>query len=203
LDCEVLRKIKLSLNLGVIGKDDSGKEFLIEYLKHSAINYDASEELHEFLITFQDVPIKFRVYNVIDFNQILIQYESIKRVDVLIIVIDIYKLDSLDNINFKEFEEFNSTYMFKGISILAGIDKHSIEHLNVSNQDRINRFDLIQKSKDLGFLYCFEVQDRNRDFSELFNIAINNYILKLGNTNPELLKKAKSYGKELKSQLNF
>ncbi|MFX1355162.1 MAG: hypothetical protein ACFFGP_14500, partial [Promethearchaeota archaeon] len=69
--------------------------------------------------------------------------------------------------------------------------------------ERINRFDFIQKSKDLGFLYCFEVKTRNQDISELFNIAINNYILKLRNTNPDLLKKAKSYGKELKNQLNF
>ncbi|MFX1401063.1 MAG: hypothetical protein ACFE8V_07415 [Promethearchaeota archaeon] len=203
MEREVLKKIKLNLNLGIIGKDDSGKEFLIEYLIQIALNHNESGILHEFLTVFQDVPIKFRVYTVKDFNQILIEYESIKRVDILIMVIDIFKLDSLIDINFKDIEEFNSTYMFKGISILVGIDKYSIEHLDVLHQERINRFDFIQKSKDLGFLYCFEVKTRNQDISELFNIAINNYILKLRNTNPDLLKKAKSYGKELKNQLNF
>ena len=199
---EVLKKIKFSLNLGIIGADDSGIDFLIDYLKRSALRNDNKEKLNEFLIIYHDIPVKIKVFNGKDFNQLNERYENIRRIDAIIIIFDIYNLNSFNGDLFKGFEEFNTLYMFKGVSILAGIDKFFIENGVVSDKLRISRINLIQKTKDLGFLYCFEIQNRNNDILEIFNIFIDNFMIKVRNINPELLERAKTYGKELNDQFN-
>jgi len=197
-----LKKIKFSLNLGIIGADDSGIDFLIDHLKLSALRNDNNEKLNEFLITYQDIPVKIKVFNGKDFNQLNERYENIRRIDAIMVIIDIYNLNSFNGDLFKGFEEFNTLYMFKGVSILAGIDKFFIENGVLSDKLRINRINLIQKTKDLGFLYCFEIQNINNDILEIFNKIINNFMIKLRNINPELLERAKTYGKELNDRFN-
>jgi len=197
-----LKKIKFSLNLGIIGADDSGIDFLIDHLKLSALRNDNNEKLNEFLITYQDIPVKIKVFNGKDFNQLNERYENIRRIDAIMVIIDIYNLNSFNGDLFKGFEEFNTLYMFKGVSILAGIDKFFIENGVVSDKLRISRINLIQKTKDLGFLYCFEIQNRNNDLLEIFNKFIDNFMKKVRNINPELLERAKIYGKELNDQLD-
>jgi len=197
-----LKKIKFSLNLGIIGANDSGIDFLIDYLKRSALRNDCNEKLNEFLIIYHDFPVKIMVFNGKDFNQLNERYENIRRIDAIILIIDIYNLNSFNGDLFKGFEEFNTLYMFKGVSILAGIDKFFIENGVLSDKLRINRINLIQKTKDLGFLYCFEIQNINNDILEIFNKIINNFMIKLRNINPELLERAKTYGKELNDRFN-
>ena len=197
-----MKKIKFSLNLGIIGADDSGIDFLIDHLKLSALRNDDNEKLNEFLITYQDIPVKIKVFNGKDFNQLNERYENIRRIDAIMVIIDIYNLNSFNGDLFKGFEEFNTLYMFKGVSILAGIDKFFIENGVVSDKLRISRINLIQKTKDLGFLYCFEIQNRNNDLLEIFNKFIDNFMKKVRNINPELLERAKIYGKELNDQLD-
>ena len=197
-----MKKIKFSLNLGIIGVDNSGIDFLIDYLKQSALRNDSNEKLNEFLIMDHDIPVKIKVFNGKDFNQLNERYENIRRIDAIIVIIDIYNLNSFNGDLFKGFEEFNTLYMFKGVSILAGIDKFFIENGVVSDKLRISRINLIQKTKDLGFLYCFEIQNRNNDILEIFNKFIDNFMKKVRNINPELLERAKTYGKELNDQFN-
>lgn len=197
-----MKKIKFSLNLGIIGADGSGIDFLIDYLKQSALKNDKNEKLNEFLIIYNDIPVKIKVFNGKDFNQLNERYENIRRIDAIIVIIDIYNLNSLNGDLFKGFEEFNTLYMFRGVSILAGIDKFFIENGVVSDKLRISRINLIQKTKDLGFLYCFEIQNRNNDILEIFNKFIDNFMKKVRNIDPELLERAKTYGKELNDQFN-
>ncbi|MGB5912449.1 MAG: hypothetical protein WBH31_14760, partial [Promethearchaeia archaeon] len=113
-----MKKIKFSLNLGIIGADDSGIDYLIDYLKRSTLRNDNKEKLNEFLIIYHDIPVKIKVFNGKDFNQLNERYENIRRIDAIIIVIDIYNLNSFNGDLFKGFEEFNTLYMFKGVSIL-------------------------------------------------------------------------------------
>ena len=197
-----MKKIKFSLNLGIIGADGSGIDFLIDYLKQSTLKNDKSEKLNEFLIMYNDIPVKIKVFNGKDFNQLNERYENIRRIDAIIIMIDIYDLNSFNEDLFKGFEEFNTLYMFKGVSILAGIDKFFIENGVVSDKLRISRINLIQKTKDLDFLYCFEIQNKNNDILEIFDKIIDNFMIKVRNINPELLERAKTYGKELNDQFN-
>ncbi len=197
-----MKKIKFSLNLGIIGVDGSGIDFLIDYLKQSTLKNDKNEKLNEFLIIYNDIPVKIKVFNGKDFNHFNERYENIRRIDAIIVMIDIYNLNSFNEDLFKGFEEFNTLYMFKGVSILAGIDKFFIENGVVSDKLRISRINLIQKTKDLDFLYCFEIQNKNNDILEIFDKLINNFMIKVRNINAELLERAKTYGKELNDQFN-
>jgi len=199
---KILRKIKFSLNLGIIGANESGIDFLIDYLKRRALRNNNKEKLVEFLIMYQDIPVKIKLFKGKDFNHFNKRYENVKRIDALIVIIDIHNLDSFNGDLFKGFKEFNTLYMFKGVSILVGIDKFFIENGVESDKLRISSFNLIQKTKDLGFLYCFEIQNKNNDILEIFNKFISNFMIKVRNTNPELLERAKTYGKELNDQFN-
>ncbi|MFX1495601.1 MAG: hypothetical protein ACFFBZ_15055 [Promethearchaeota archaeon] len=197
-----MKKIKFSLNLGIIGADDSGKDFLIDYLNRIALKNDNNEKLNDFLIMYQDIPVKIKVFHGKDFNQFNERYENIRRLDTIIVIIDIYDLNSFNGDLFKGFEEFNTLYIFKGVSILAGIDKFFIENGVMSDKLRISRINLIQKTKDLGFLYYFEIQNKNNDILEIFNKFIDIFMIKVRNINPELIERAKTYGKELNNQFN-
>ncbi|MFX0106087.1 MAG: hypothetical protein ACFE75_11435 [Candidatus Hodarchaeota archaeon] len=197
-----MKKIKFSLNLGIIGANDSGTDFLIDYLERKTLRNDNNEKLNEFLIRFHDIPVKITTFNGKDFNQLNEQFENIRRIDAIIVIIDIYNLNSFNGDIFKGFDDFNTLYMFKGVSILAGIDKFFIENGVLSDKSRISRMDLIKKTKDLGFLYCFEIQNRNNDILEIFNKFIESFMIKVRNINPELLERAKTYGKELNNQFS-
>ncbi|MFW9946801.1 MAG: hypothetical protein ACFFDX_08235, partial [Candidatus Odinarchaeota archaeon] len=105
-----MKKIKFSLNLGIIGADDSGKDFLIDYLKRIALKNENNEKLNDFLIMYQDIPVKIKVFHGKDFNQFNERYENIRRLDTIIIIIDIYDLNSFNGDLFRGFEEFNTLY---------------------------------------------------------------------------------------------
>ncbi|MFX0027469.1 MAG: hypothetical protein ACFE8M_13790 [Candidatus Hermodarchaeota archaeon] len=197
-----MKKIKFSLNLGIIGADDSGKDFLIDYLKQIALKNDNNEKLNDFLIMYKDIPVKIKVFHGKHFNQLNECYENIRRLDTIIVIIDIYDLNSFNGDLFKGFEEFNTLYMFKGVSILAGIDKFFIENGVMSDKLRISRINLIQKTKELGFLYYFEIQNKSNDILEIINKFIGIFMIKVSNINPELIERAKTYGKELNNRFN-
>ena len=203
MDNKILKKIKFSLNLGILGHDDSDKNLFINYLKKIALTSDALKDENEFLILYEDIPLKIHVFNAESFKSFINNSDKIIRIDVLLVLIDIYNPNALDIMLFKDLEEFKAIYIFKGVSILVGVDRLSIEGILPLDKWRISRINLIQETKNLEFLYCFEVQNSDYDIAEIYRKIFNNFLLKLKNSNLELLKQAKNYGEKLKDQFNY
>lgn len=197
-----MKKISYTLNWGLVGAKDSGKDVFIKYIKSLAkeasfIN-DVMKGLdfYEFLIVFKEVPIKLRLFLAENLDQLIYNYDKITNLEVILLCINIYQMDALDHFNVKKLEEVNEYFMFRGLTTLIGIDVKKLFDKNIPDF-RLSRRELVQKAKELNVLYCFEIQNRDGDIDQLFDKILDDYIFKFQVSSPELFESAKLYGKEL------
>ena len=87
--------------------------------------------------------------------------------------------------------------MFQGMSVLVGLDVELIVNGTPSKDFRISRYNLVQKAKELDILYCFEILNKKNDLLGFYNKLLGDFTFKFQFTNPEILEKAKDYGKTL------
>ena len=198
MERDYLKKIRYSLRIGLIGSRNSGKELLLNYLDDIAIEKNHSDDKFEVLLVHKGIPFKIKVFlaeNLIE----VISEQSINfgKLDVLIIILNLNDLNSIKEFEKDIFEEFRQFFLFQGLSILAGMDVEQILKGSPSNNLRISRFNLIKKAKELNILYCFEIHNKERDISEIYNKLLNDFIFKFQYSTPELFEQAKVYGREL------
>jgi hypothetical protein len=199
-----VKKIIFSLKLGIIGQDDSGKNIFLNFLEKESIpknilnNNINDRNFLQYTIVHELVPIKIKIYQADDLDFLLKDYKQIRNLDILMLALNLYHLNSKNDYRSSDLERFIKKYSFKGISCLVGFDTEGILKGNLSKDFRISRYNLIQKVKELDLMYCFEIKNDKNDLIELYQILLNDYIFKLHLTNPDLLEKAKKYGDQLK-----
>jgi hypothetical protein len=106
-------------------------------------------------------------------------------------------LNSIDELKKEDYSEFCISTNFQGISLLAALDMKQINGLSTRGQPRISRYSLIKKTQDLNIIYCFEIQNKEKDVSELIHKIFDESLFRFKFTNPDLYEQAKSFGKEL------
>ncbi len=200
-----MKKITYSLNFGLIGSNksanDFGKKIFLEYFKKIIVKGELPENFYlnegnpAFLIIFKEIPIRIRIFTAKSFNEIIFNYDRIRSIDVLIILIDIFELNSINSLDRETFEEFKDYFSFRnGISILTGINVGG----EVSSEaTRISRSQLTEKAKELDVLYGYELSINEKENSEFFNHILSDFIFRFQYSSPELFDLAKLYGKEL------
>jgi len=194
-----LKKISYSLRIGIIGNREQLKEIFLESLTNSAIKSNLSEDYYEFLIVFKQIPVKIKIYLHENLENLIYDFENIQKLDVIILTLDLYKPDSLGILNKRFIEEFNETFSFQGLSILVGMNIEHIFSKIPLKKFKISRFQLEKTTKDLNFIYCFEIFNKNKDVDEIYNTILNDFILRFQYSSPELFETAKEYGKRLLS----
>jgi len=182
--------------LGLIGTENSGKKLFIEYLNHHSSSSKLSEEMNEFHLVHKQIPLKLKVFIAEDFKQLITNYKTINNLDIIIVILNINELKSPNNYSRVIFDEFSKIYSFHGISILVGIDLKLIHEGVLSNAMRISRYNLMSKTKELNFIYCYEIQDKNRDLLEVFEKIFDECTFKFQYSNPELFERVISCGKD-------
>ena len=186
-----MKDIIFSINLGLIGTEYSRLEIFIDYLKEIALKYTSENLIYEFFLQHEGIRIKLRVAIANKFEDLIQRNESFKHFDVIIIAVNIYESNSISNYTIQNYSEFRNYFFFNGISVLVGIDTFLIFQKEPLNERNITEINLIQKTKELEFLYCFKIQDLNKDISDIFSKVLNYINLKLKFLNPDLLKRAK------------
>ncbi|MEE9378877.1 MAG: hypothetical protein V3V33_12670 [Candidatus Lokiarchaeia archaeon] len=194
-----MKKISYSLRIGIIGNREQLKEIFLESLANSVIKSNLSDDYSEFLIVFKQIPVKIKIYLHENLENLIYDFENIQTLDVIILSLDLYKPDSLSIINKLLIEEFNDTFSFQGLSILVGMNIEHIFSKTPSKKFKISRFQLEKTTKDLNFIYCFEIFNKNRDVNEIYNTILNDFIIRFQYSSPELFETAKEYGKRLLS----
>ena len=193
---KVLKEFSYSINLGLVGKEDSKKMIFLDYLKQIALKFASDDLIWEFFFLFDGIPIKLKAILADSFEILINKNVPFKRFDALIIAVNIYNDKSIDNIN-ENYTIFSQRFMFDGISVLAGIDPFLILKKKTLNARRINEFSLIQKTRELELFYCFKIQNLQRDVKDVFDKILNDIHFKLEFLNPELFERAKAYGRIL------
>ena len=193
------------MHIGFVGVQDSGKEFLLDFFKQKSIesNYTDSrdeEDVYEFFLVFKQIPIKLKVFLAEDIKYLILNHKTIKRLDTMILALNLYNLSSKNKYFKEDFDEFIEKYGFNGMSALIGLDVELISGNSPSKDFRISRYNLVQKAKELDVLYCFEILNKKNDLLELYNKILGDFTFKFQFTNPEILEKAKEYGKTLITQ---
>ncbi len=199
MERKFLKKISYSLRIGIIGNREQLKEIFLESLTNSTIKSNLSDDYSEFLIVFKQIPVKIKIYLHENLENLIYDFENIQKLDVIILTLDLYKPDSLSIINKLLIEKFNEMFSFQGLSFLVGMNIEHIFSKTPSKKFKISRFQLEKKTKDLNFIYCFEIFNKNGDVNEIYNTILNDFIIRFQYSSPELFETAKEYGKRLLS----
>lgn len=158
---------------------------------------ELSDENYEFLIVFKQIPIKIKIFFAENLDGLISNFEQIQKLDVLIITLNLYKPDSINTIDKHLLQEFIETFSFQGISVLVGMDIVQIFNSIPPKNFKMSRFQLEKTTKDLNLIYCFEIFNKKRDINEIYNMLLNDFILRFQFSSPELFETAKYYGKKL------
>jgi len=176
----------------LIGTKDSNIEIFIDHLKETTFKYTSENLIYEFFLHHEGIPLKLRIAIGNGFEDLIHRNERFKHFDILIVAVNLYNNDSISNYTVQNYSEFRNYFIFNGISVFAGVDPFLLLQEKPPNKRDITEFNLIQKTKELEFQYCFKIQDKKKDITDLFNKILNYIILKLKFLNPELFKRVKS-----------
>ncbi|TFG08878.1 MAG: hypothetical protein EU539_01030 [Promethearchaeota archaeon] len=201
-----MKKVSYALNFALVGLNDpsinSGKRKLLEYLNEIAVKHQSKELVLnfqneiEFLIVFQGIPIKIKLISAENFDDLIYRFDKINHLDVVVLLFSIYHSDTLNEFKKLQFEELIDYYGFQGTSALIGLDlkedSNSTDMLEVRQK-------IIEKSKELSFLYGFEIRNGEQDISEFYEVILSDFIFKFKSSSQEMFEMAKIYGNELKS----
>ena len=150
------------------------------------------------LLIHRGIPFKLKLFLAENLTEVILsQSKKFGKLDVLIIILNLNDLSSIKEYRKENLEEFRQFFLFQGLSILAGIDVELLLKGSPSNNLRISRFNLIKKARELNLIYCFEIHNKERDISEIYNKLLNDFIYKFQYSTPELFEQAKIYGREL------
>jgi len=194
-----LKKISYSLRIGIIGKKEFIEEIFIDSLKISALESYISVDKYEFLIVFEEIPIKIGIYIAEKLEDLIYDFEKIQKLDVIIITLNLYEPASLKAITKDLLKEFSETFSFQGLSILVGMDHETIFNRSRSKNFKISRYQLEKITKDLKLIYCFEIANKNSDINEIYNTILDDFKIMFQYSSPELFEHAREYGKKLLS----
>ncbi len=194
---KVLKEFSYSINLALVGAEDSKKRIFLDYLKEISLKFSSEDLIWKFFFLFEDIPINLKVILADSFEDLISKKIPFKRFDAIIIAANIYNDKSINIINIENYTTFSQRFMFDGISVLAGIDPFLILKNKPLIERRINEFSLIHKTRELELLYCFKIQNLQRDVKDVFDKILNDIHFKLEFLNPELFERAKAYGRIL------
>lgn len=192
-----MKEFSYKINLAIIGPDTKCNEIFLDYLDQISLNSQTIESEGERFFIQNDIPVKIKAFVALTFHEMINNYDQIKKLSILIYVLNINDINSINNLNYDNYTDFCNIFKFNGISALVGVDLNHILEKNNKNEVHINEFSLIQKTQELNFIYCFEVKDTPKDLILLYNSIFKDISLKFSILNPELFEKAKNYGKEL------
>ncbi|MBY8980396.1 MAG: hypothetical protein KGD72_08405 [Candidatus Lokiarchaeota archaeon] len=191
-----MKDFHFSLNLGLIGTDDSRIDIILDYLKEKTKLTSSKDSISEFQFIYENVPLKMKIFHFKLFEDLTENINHLKKFDVIIVVVNLYNDQAISKLTLNTYKEFCDIFMFNGIAALVGIDPYLIEQNNPPTSKKINEIFLIQKTKELKFHYCFKIQNSQKDISDIFNKVLNNVILKLEFINPEMFERVKTNGKD-------
>ena len=205
----ILKKIVYSLSFGIIGLKDYTKKLIKNLIKIDTEGFDSDKSLRtkndffKFSLMFKDVLFKIEI---LLFNKIKNLLNSNNnnnnnlphKLDTILLMINVNKLKNIKKYKRKHIQKINQLLPKKGTYVLIGVNQE-----NTKISDEIVE-KLIERSKKLNILYCFLLEDEEKDMKNIFRKLLEDYVFNFKYSKPELFELAKNYSKEIqKNQESF
>ena len=197
-----MKRISYSLRLAIVGEKDSNKEIFNSYLEQIALESQIIDGLTEHFLIYKTIPIKIKVFIAEHLEDLLDYCTYDDTFEALLLVVNIYNMKILKEYRNTQFQEFKKALSFQGLTILTGIDTHSLDEREYNEEPRVLEFKLREKTKELNFIYCFEIKNKDEDLSELINTLLDESLFKFQYSSPDLYEHAKVYGTELLDRMD-
>lgn len=196
-----MKKISYSLRIGIIGNRDSISEIFLEDVKSIAIESRFSEDFSELFIVYKQIPIKLKIFLAESLEKLIYRFDEIEKLDVVILTVNLLDKKSIYRYFKNIIEEFNETYYFQGVSILAGIDFDQV-FKKVSKKHKVSRYSLEDMARYLNLIYCYEIFNKKKDVIKIYKKICNDFLFRFSYSSPELFEQAKIYGITLINEFN-
>ena len=189
------------MRVGIIGNKGYNSEIFLEGIKSIAIESRFSEVFSERLIVFKQIPIKLKIILTESIEELIYRFDEIEKIDIIILTMNLFDEKSIYQYFKNTIEEFNETYYFQGISILAGIDFDQVFKRD-SKKHKVSRYSLEDMARHLNLIYCYEIINKTKDVIKIYNKVCDDFLFRFDYSNPELFEQAKVYGAMLLKEYN-
>lgn len=143
---------------------------------------------YEKSLIYNNIPLIIKIWIINTFSNILEMHDIIQEINSLLLIFDIYDIDSFKFLKKEDFNKITNVFEFSESIIMIGINYGNLTGI------QIDREQIIKKSLDLNILYCFEADLKNYDdLNEIFNKIIKDYVFKIKLTSPDLFEKVKTH----------
>ncbi|MFO8018095.1 MAG: hypothetical protein R6U96_05625 [Promethearchaeia archaeon] len=192
-----MKKIVYNLNLAIVGSLNSRKKRLLDVLESVVLEQREKRNFREFQILYHHIMFKLKIFTSASFKELKKKISDVQRLDGLMIVINVYERKFFNSSLDKKIESLKGTIEFENYKILVASEQQAF-----AERYKIRENELIQKAKDLDFIYCFKIDNQtdNGDILGIFHKILEDSILKFENSNPELFELAKIYGKHVEEK---
>ncbi len=99
---KVLKEFSYSINLALVGAEDSKKRIFLDYLKEISLKFSSEDLIWKFFFLFEDIPINLKVILADSFEDLISKKIPFKRFDAIIIAANIYNDKSINIINIEK-----------------------------------------------------------------------------------------------------
>jgi hypothetical protein len=188
-----LKRITVSLQIGIINSNKNLFNPFIKYLEEKSLSKGKPQETskhkeyNEYLVIYENIPIKLKINLLKSFNDLMNNYEKTKGIDVVILLTEQDK-ESLSGLSKKQLKEVDELLLSSVSFVLVQMETSS------DSKNIINEHDLIHKAKKLDVRYLFTIKPHHTEINQIFTKILDDFILKFKFLNPELFEKAKAYG---------
>ncbi|MHA2008637.1 MAG: hypothetical protein ACXABO_19975 [Promethearchaeota archaeon] len=190
------------MKIGIIGNKEYNTEIFLNNIKGIAIEFRTLEDFTEIFIVYKVIPIKLKIYLAESLEGLIYDIDSIEKLDAIILTVNLLDKKSIHQYFKNIIEEFNETYYFQGVSVLAGIDFEQVFEKKSSKNLKISRFTLEDTAKYLNLIYCFEIINKTNDVVKVYKKICDDFLFRFRFSSPDLFEQAKIYGTALLNDSN-
>lgn len=148
----------------------------------------------KFSLMFKDVLFKIEIYLFDKIKNMLGDRKFPQKLDTILLLINTDKLKNIKKYKRKHIQKINQLLTKKGNYALIGVNHEN----NKIDQEIIEK--LIERSKILNMLYCFLLEDENKDIKSIFKKLLEDYVFNFRYSKPELFELAQEYSKEIQKR---
>ena len=101
-----MKDFHFSLNLGLIGTDDSRIDIILDYLKEKTKLTSSKDSISEFQFIYENVPLKMKIFQFKNFEDLTDNINHLKKIDAIIVAVNLYNDQAISKLKLSSFKKY-------------------------------------------------------------------------------------------------